>query len=385
MSYSSVVSEGTRAAWRKHSPFHATVAMMMVRSCMRLVILALLWSSSVAFAGGPEVAIEVPQRLPAWGAASVKVVIRNKAAIPIVPLAIELASDAGSLSAWGIDGACRGSQPGCSIEVRWAWGTPARHRGTAWELLLGGPPPQQAMTPPDALSQDATDQLVRLAPIAAGETVELEVPFVAMYQHGGKLAATVSYALVDPKAFALCNAVEPTQKAFVPCRPITTLGGTMYANHADLVKAQQTIHASATFVVEHPKFDIADARAKAKVTTGAFGFERKDQRWILVGGNRTLVVGASGAIEDLPGDWLQQLIALDSSDTVSVFWNGAPADASAVDKRLRTDHVSFAPFTFKGHTSAERFRITFKRGEVVALAATMRALGYHMTESGIPK
>src|SRR6185295_1004988 len=117
--------------------------------------------------------------------------------------------------------------------------------------------------------------------------------------------------------------------------------------------------------------------------TGDYGYERATQRWILVDGKRTVTVGASGALEDLPGDWLRQLTSLDGSSSTTTYWNATVADAKQIEQRLGADKVTVAPFGFKGRTSPDRFIVTFERRQVATLAAAIRSLGYRMTESGI--
>jgi len=356
---------------------------MLVEMRHLLLILALIEGPSTAFASDPELAIAAPKRLPAWGTGAVKVVVRNTTGRPIVPLALDLASDAGTLRAWGVHGSCRGDVHGCSIELRWAVDVPARKRGAGWELLLGGPPAQQRVEPPDSLSQDATERMLRLEPIAAGETVELEVPLVAMYQHGGKLAATLRYVIADPKMLPLCSAARPVTMSFVPCRRVTVASGDLYVDPAAAAKAQRTLEARVTFTVDHPAFDVADARAISAIAAGPYAYDHESRRWILVDGERTVVVGADRKLQELPGDWRVPLVEL-ATAPVTTYWNAVSADdARRVAARMKADHLDLQAFAFKGHTSDDRFLVTFRPGEVPKLAKAMRALGYRMTDSGI--
>src|SRR5262245_14932636 len=107
------------------------------RFVLRALQLLCVIPASTALASPPDVTIQVPPCLGTWDTSGVKLVVRNTTGQPIVPLAIELESRAGTLSAWGIDGACQGARRECSIALRWAHDAQARRHGADWELLLG--------------------------------------------------------------------------------------------------------------------------------------------------------------------------------------------------------------------------------------------------------
>jgi hypothetical protein len=270
--------------------------------------------------------------------------------------------------------------------MAWASSVPARRHDGEWELLLRQPWTQQQMAPPDPIAAQATERMVRLAPIAPGEAVKLNAGLVAMYQHGGKLTATLRYVSLDPKQLLLCSPESPSgpMPTFVACRPATR--GDLHTPAADLGKISKTVTARARLDVIHPAFDVGAARARAKVSAGRFGYERHTQRWILVeaAGQRTLVIGADGSPEDLPGDWLEQLLELDGSETVNVWWMlPSPRDTRTIIERVRKDGISIEMFAFKGPPDPTRLILTLQRADVAALSADMRALGYRMTEDGI--
>jgi hypothetical protein len=357
-----------------------------------LAAMTLISVVRVASAADPEVTVAVPPRLPTWGTASIKVVVHNRSAKPIVPVAIALDSDLGTLSAWGSDVTCRNNVPGCSIEVRWAFTQQARRHGDVWELLLGQHESQRAR-PPSDLEREATERMLRIEPIAPGATVELSSALVAKYEHGGRLTATMRYVIIDPRTMPLCTVGAPrTTPTFVPCRSVSQATADVYVAEPEFARAQQsTVRAEGAFAVEHPTFDVDTARKRANVPSGAYGYERATQRWILVdnAASRTLVVGASGQLLDLPGDWLENLVALDgrdATDTSSAYWRAAdPAEVKPMVARVQAAHASIEPRRFKGHTDPLRFVVTFTRAEVPALAAGLRALGYRINDGSIIK
>jgi hypothetical protein len=187
----------------------------------------------------------------------------------------------------------------------------------------------------------------------------------------------------------LCTVgAHPTTPALVPCRPTTATTGELYLPEADLARSAKLVTARTTFQIDHPAFDLDAARKRAKITAATFGYERHDERWILVddAAPRTLLVGPRGAIEDLPGDWLTQLVALDGFDSTTVFWNAATAaDAKRIVAEAQRVHVQAQPFAFKGHTDADRLTVSFTRADVPVVGALLKKLGYRMSASGVTK
>jgi hypothetical protein len=222
--------------------------------------------------------------------------------------------------------------------------------------------------------------------MAPDEKIELEAPFVAAYQHGGALQVKLRYVEVDAKLATCTPASRPTQPTFVACNPARA--GELYATEAALVASAREVTDKRTFVVAHPAFDVDDARKLAKLATGDFGFERATKAWILVDDTRarTAIVRERGVLQELPGDWLRLLLALDGSSETTVFWNAINEfDASRVLAQVTKAKISIKGFGFKGRADPKRFTVTVARKDVAALASVIRALGYRMTAHGITK
>jgi hypothetical protein len=337
-------------------------------------------------AAEPVVVLHVAPRVPAWQKTTVKVTVRNATSKPIVPVAITLESQAGTLAAWGIEGTCSGTVRGCWVQSRWASSAAARRRGSYYELLLGRVI-QQRVTAPDDREREATERMIALAPISPGATVELERTLVATYEHGGKLAVKLTYLSVDPQELSLCAPTAiPPSPAFVPCKPTNATTG-VYIPAPQVARAKAALGARAEFTVERPAFDIEAARAKAKLATGPFGYEPAARRWILVDDTRqrTAIVGANGTVEELPGDWLNTILDLAGSDG-SIFWSsGSRAEATQIAAALRSAGIVADTFVYKGGQDPTRLRVRFRRDQVSVLAKTIQRFGHRMTAQGIIK
>ncbi len=349
----------------------------------RPLVAILLCGAPGSVLADPALSITSAAHLEAWERAPVKVTVHNTTSKPIVPLAISLASRAGGIYAWGMNGECPGARRGCSVEVRWTAPEQARRRGAGWELLLGVIPTQQARAP-TALELAAPERLLRITPIAPGARVELEASLIASYDHDGVLTATMTYASVDPRVQPLCaprSASAPSSPTFVPCVPVTTATAPVYVHESDLARGAQTVTAGATFAVDRPKFDLDAARARAKVASGPEAYLRASKRWVLVDETRkrTLVIGATGTPESLPGDWIERLVELATYETVTVYWNVASAaEGKRVTAAMRKVGLSLAPFRFKGHTQPLRLAMTFGPAHVSVVARELDRLGYRL-------
>ncbi|HTR55592.1 MAG TPA: hypothetical protein VMJ10_33170 [Kofleriaceae bacterium] len=356
---------------------------------MRLLVvpLTVLAAAAHGAAAAPvDVAIDAPHELAAWDTADVKITIHNGGTQPIAVLAVELTSDAGTVAAWGHEGECKGNVRGCSIQSSWASEVAARRTASGgWELLVQGPP-QQRQAPPTPAAREATERLLSVTAIAAGQSVVLTAPLTAMYQHGGKLDVALRYIAVDRVRWC-APAGEPPAGTFVPCQPVEPSAGyVLYAPATAIDAVAATARSHATFAIAHPAFDLDAARARGGVAAGAFGYARRTHRWILVDDahGTTVVVGATDKPDALPGQWLEPLTALDQLGEVSVFWNtrdAAKAAAALRDARARGIAVDL--FGFKGGTSRDRLIVALDPAHVAALAASLRALGYTMTPDGI--
>lgn len=240
-----------------------------VRALLIAPWVALAAGASPAVAGEPQISIAVPGRTAAWATVSVSVTIRNDGALPIVPLAVELTSDAGTLQAWGVEAHCQGGVHACAIHVEWAYPEPAREKAGQWEIWWGPAATQQATGPGGPHEAESSQRLLRLAPIAPGTEIQLPVEMIASYEHGGELTGRLRYVSVDPRRLALCSPGVTSRQpsGYVPCRPETA--GVLYASADAADRASQTVTANASFNVIHPRFDLAAARARARPGRGS--------------------------------------------------------------------------------------------------------------------
>jgi len=346
-----------------------------------LVVLATGWASvpaGVLAAGQSEVVIEleVPPSVGAWERVEARVTLENRSGRAILPTALDLSAGAGRIAGWGVQGP----------EVRWADVHRAVKTERGWELLWDPfGVSQQVVGPPDGLDRIATDRLLHLQPLPPGATVVLSAGFEASYSQGEQLTAKLDYLVLDPKTQAICRpADKPDRRALVACKCLDALPADLadlYLPLDAVARDTREVKASGRFEITHPVFDVDQARARAKVPAGPFGYDRHKKRWILVDerGRKTLLVGRSGPIARLPGNWLGPLVGANGYDGFSLGWFVRSADeGEKVLARLRALSIRVDWMVFKGHRDDRRLTLEFKRAQVAALAKLVSELGAEM-------
>jgi hypothetical protein len=279
----------------------------------------------------------------------------------------------GELERWGIDGPI----------VRWGQRVPGRRRIDGWDVLLGPEPASQQFNPPPARVTEATDKLVRFQPLLPKQSVDLQTFFDGAYDHGDEIEAVLTYISLDPTHQPICSTAErPMQLAFVPCAPVTEFEQDSerqyYMPVEELGRDQQRVRVACSVMVEHPRFDIEEARAQVGIGEGSFGYDTVARRWILVDprARLTVVVGPSGIVDTLPGDWLRQLLVLNSSPAAQIAWHTSSGkEADRVVERLRDRGIEVERYTHKGETNPSDLRISVNRETVATLGQVMADLG----------
>jgi hypothetical protein len=222
-------------------------------------------------------------------------------------------------------------------------------------------------------------------------SVELHTYFDAAYQHGDHLDATLLYITLDPKERLICIVTEkPSRLSLVACQPTSQLTRTQdadfYMPAEELERDRKTVQASASLKIRHPRFDIEPARSRAAIAEGPFGYDTKANRWVLVDTQqqRTLVVGATGPIEELPGDWLDKLITLNMAPAVTISWQARSHDeAERIRSSLEQANIEVKALTHKGYTSPTSLLVTLHRSNVSELARLMREMGMRLEGSHV--
>lgn len=329
-------------------------------------------SGSTPAAAKPQLSAQAPRVLSAWERSTARITIDNVTAAPILPVVVKLESAQGSLETWGARGRI----------VRWSRPVRGRKAGRGWEVLVGGPPPLQQAGARSAVAQKADVAMVELDPVWPGQSVALEQPFDAAYQHGDRLEATLIYIVLDPAKRSLCSVASiPTAESLVPCRPLagwTPKPAALYLRAEDLDQDQETVSATASFTVRHPAFDIADARARAGVPQGPFGLDVRANRWVLFDPTRTrtLVVAPAGPVEELAGRWLELFMTLNAAtETTMQLRLASAAAAGRFQAELAGVGVAAQPFTHKSHRDTSALLITVDHAHLTTLAQKMRAAG----------
>lgn len=348
---------------------------------MRTAFALVTVMTSSALAQPPTITVNVASSPSAWSVTTAQVVIRTGSQ-PIVPLAVELATPAGTIAGWGMEAT------GASIQARWAYRAPARKLGDKWELLLGQYYGQR-VEPPTPIMQQARDTLIRVEPLAAGTTAELSARLVATYDNAGPITVTMRYLVIDAAAKPCApRTSEFTQPTLVGCEPASpTAGGPLYITETTLTRAAQ-VRGSTTLTVAHPAFDLAAARTRAGVASGRHGYIVDRQQWVIVDDakRRTIVVGAT-ATSELPGDWTEILVGFGHAPTTeqTVYWTTrSEADARAIIKDATAGGLSAQLHHFKGgRPDSTRVVLTFRRANIDQVAALITKRGYLLIGSDI--
>ena len=220
----------------------------------------------------PEITVQAPAILNAWERADARVFLRNVSDQPILPVCITLSTARGPLASWGIEGRSQ----------RWAQRVRGR-RGEAGNEILLGPElqTQQFAGPPSILQQEANMDWIRMEPLFPGRSIELNAHFEAAYQYGDHLDADLVYLNLNPNDRLICRVSAGHSGAgFAPCSRVTNFtsvtGAEVYMPAKELERGRLAANASAPLHIQHPEFDIADARLRAGVKEGPFGYSRSD-------------------------------------------------------------------------------------------------------------
>jgi uncharacterized protein YfiM (DUF2279 family) len=323
--------------------------------------------------------LELPATLDAWELAQARAVIHNASTQPILPVELRLSSAAGIVESWGIEGRI----------TYWGQRVQGRKTRQGWEVLLDPlPETGQVALPADAQAQEASDALVRLEPLLPGATETLVASFEAAYTHGDQLDATLRYLVLDPQVRQIYTVrEEPPQRALVRAEPVDRLqfteGSNYYLPLEELAAHLQTLEVSQRFTIQHPDFDLDQARQRAGVAAGPFAYEPASGHWILVNAqhSRTVRVGASGPIQKLPGNWLDVLLALQRYTTVDIYWQTATAEeAMRISALLAAAGMRAANYTHKGYVDATLLVITLDSSRSLHLGRVIEAVGKRLND-----
>lgn len=318
-----------------------------------------------------RLSVQIPATLDAWERATATVLVDNRAALPLLPVLVRLATARGALEEWGIEGST----------LRWAQKIRGRRTAAGWEALLG---PEleaaQIAGPPSDLQRAADMDLVRLEPLAPGASVEMHTYFDAAYDHGDRIDALLVYLLLDPGERPICVVTEkPSRLAFAACRPVSELtpdpGGDLFLPADELARDRHTLRASVPLAPRRPDFDIEAARERAGIAEGPFGYDTQTRRWVLVdtGQPRTLLVGATGPMEELPGDWLDVFTALNASPETTLTWTARSAEeAETLRAGMERAGIESRPRRHKGASGPATLVVQVNRSNIEALARRIR-------------
>jgi hypothetical protein len=318
-----------------------------------------------------RLSVQIPATLDAWERATATVLVDNRAAQPLLPVLVRLATARGALEEWGIEG----------TTLRWARKVRGRKTAAGWEALLG-PEMESARIagPPSDLHRAADRELVRVEPLAPGASVELHAYFDAAYDHGDRLDALLVYIVLDPRERPICVVTEkPSRLGFVACKPAADLtGGDLYLPADELARDRRTLLASVPLSPRRPAFDIDAARGRAGIPDGPFGYDTQARRWVLVDARsrRTLLVGATGPMDEMPGDWLDVFTALNAAPETSVTWTVRSAEeAETLRAGLERAGIECRPRRHKGAAGSTALVVRVDRSNVEALAHRIRETG----------
>jgi hypothetical protein len=320
--------------------------------------------------------VHVPAQVRAWERIEARVAVRNPARRAILPVALELSSAQGLIESWGIEGR----------STRWGVMTPGRITGNQLEVLAGIELQQQQPGPPSQLYREVNAQLIRIDPLLPSASVELSAYFDAAYQHGNRIDATLQYITLDPLKRTICTARESTGPlSFVDCSPVKAVepkaGLQLYLSAEELKREPGRVTGFAPLAIRHPAFDVDTARARTEVASGPYGYDTITTRWILVDerGRRTRVVSEQGAIEDLPGQWLDLLVTLNHAKEARVSWNTQAVPLTGVSRQTLSEAgIRVTSFTHKDYTSPVNVVLTVSHAHVSDLGRLLHDLGVRL-------
>ena len=329
-------------------------------------------STSVANDAMAQLSLAAPAALSAWQRATANMSLRNLSTQPLLPVELTLSSGRGVLEQWGVAGRI----------VCWGQMVPARQTSTGWEVLLA-PLVQQQTGPPSAQERQAYQTLVRIAPLQPGEAIEQHAYFEADYRHGERLTATLSYKLLDPaRQWIGVVAAQPVKTGFVACQRVSHWAwdrdAEYYLLSEELERERRQLQVSCPLAIQHPTFDLPEARTRANLSAGPVGYDPPSARWILVDpqGPDTLLVSAPEPVEKLPGDWLDALIALNAAPVVQLTWEtSAQSEIDELCVALAQAGIEASVYTHKGQASPARLLVTLSRANISELARVMREAG----------
>jgi hypothetical protein len=300
------------------------------------------------------------------------VTICNTFAQPIQIVSVILMTARGTLEKWGIEGNV----------TRWGQRVRGRKLFDGWEVLLGSDLQSQLIGPPSTLNQEANIDMARLEPLWPGEASELRTYFDATYYHGDRMEVTMTYIKLDATQRPICIAAEEAARTtFAVCERVADLprvkGVDLYTPIEELGRDQRTVHAWATLKIAHPSFDIEQASARAGITPSSFGYDTKGRRWILVDPQRqrTFIVSATGSAEELPGDWLEKLVALNVAPSVQFLLRTTSAEETErLRSRFEAARIESKAFAHKGYTSPTSLVVTVNRSNIRDVAQLVHEL-----------
>ena len=223
---------------------------------------------------------------------------------------------------------------------------------------------------------------MRFTPLTPNEPVALKAHFDAAYPHGDRLDAALTYITLDDPGRRICATQDDPSATFVPCRPVFAIaaapGVSLHLPADELTRDRRSVRELVSFRIRHPSFDVDEARARAGIAFGPYGYEIASRRWILVdeARGRTYGIGEMGATEDLPGNWLDLLMALNSSQQANISWSThavpMPDEVRAV---LSSAGLSVRTFAHKDYTSPTNVVLAVEQAHVPVLARTLNDLG----------
>ena len=314
----------------------------------------------------PILEVRLPAALEAWQLVEATVEIRNTLTQSILPIELKLSTTAGVIAHWGIEGRVQ----------RWGVMTTGRITADKTEVLTAGDFPQQQPAGPSVQQEQAAVQFVRFEPLMPSESVVLKTSFAAAYGHRERMDVVFAYITLDVAQRRICVAKDsPTARAFVECLPVANLarraGVHFYLPAAELARDRESLSQSVPLAIRHPAFDIDQARARAGIAAGPYGYDTNTHRWILVDeqAKRTHRIGERNEEETMPGQWLDLLMALNSAPAATVSWNtGAVPLTDAVRARLSAAGMAPQAFAHKDYRSPTNVLLTIDHAQVAELA-----------------
>jgi len=349
--------------------------------CNRWLVLAgILLTGSASGACSREelsVRVEPPAEVGPWAPTSIKIVLHNKAKLPMIPLDVEASTAKQIIGSWRLPG-------------KWGKMVRARETPSGWDVLWDRRPvpKRRYRAVPDEVDRAAKVQLLRVDALAPGESVELTADFAADYAHGAQIQVKATYVILNPRRLPTCQVEEPPKesRAWAECPRVQLLeksDSNLYLplRLQDLKQHAESFRTFVPLAIAHPQFDIDDARRLTKIDKGPFAFDLQGLRWILLdeAKQQTVLVAPSGEIERLPGNWLGILVATGGGDRAPCTWyvrsgeDGTQLIAELAGLGIQADwrHV-------KGGIDPHSVEFVFQRHDMTKLAKLARGLDAHM-------